>query len=153
MRVEPHRRIALYCHSGLPDDLGIQYQSFRKEDIIAADDFITLHPGLGHTGSEPFDETSGWYRSYRGLAGRVTYAVVWKGWTIEQHSLFPVELKKAVVTMLLCEKSDRPYLEQTENGVKIVRKLPLGCLPSIRSCFFYCVIPLVKRLLLLCYVF
>jgi hypothetical protein len=28
--VLPHRTIALYVHSGLPDDLGIQYQSFER---------------------------------------------------------------------------------------------------------------------------
>ena len=39
--------------------LGIQYQSYRSGDIIASDEHITLHPGLGHTGSIPFDEVHG----------------------------------------------------------------------------------------------
>lgn len=84
VKLEPHRRRALYCHSGLPDDLGtkkywggndfiflhlfyvglmlylgIQYQSYHVGDIVASDEHITLHPGLGHTGSEPFDEVHG----------------------------------------------------------------------------------------------
>eukprot|EP01035_Chromulina_nebulosa_P025838 gene25838-33757_t len=123
VKLEPHRRRALYCHSGLPDDLGIQYQSYHVGDIVASDEHITLHPGLGHTGSEPFDEVRGWYRSYRGLAGRLTYAVRWKGWTPMTHSIFPKALKKtgivklsdflnmaqAVFTMLLCEKCDQPF--------------------------------------------
>ena len=58
--LQPYSRRALYCHSGLPDDLGIQYQSFHKEDVIAEDNYMVLWPGLGHTGSEPFDETHGW---------------------------------------------------------------------------------------------
>jgi len=45
----PHEKRAIYCHSGLPDDLGIQYQSYQKGDIIAEDGIIALHPGLGHT--------------------------------------------------------------------------------------------------------
>ena len=36
----------------------------------------------------------GWYRSYRGLAGRLTYAVRWKGWTPMTHSVFPKALKE-----------------------------------------------------------
>jgi hypothetical protein len=52
MHLYPHERKAIYCHSGLPDDLGIQYQSYKREAIIAEDDKIVLHPGLGHTGSQ-----------------------------------------------------------------------------------------------------
>jgi len=40
LRLLPHERKALYCHSGLPDDLGIQYQSYVRDDIIAEDDKI-----------------------------------------------------------------------------------------------------------------
>ena len=60
VKLLPHQRRGLYCHSGLPDDLGIQYQSYPKEACIAQDNMITVLPGLGHTGSEPFDETHGW---------------------------------------------------------------------------------------------
>lgn len=74
MKLLPYQRRGLYCHSGmylinknefknisegLPDDLGIQYQSYQKSAIVAEDSYITLHPGLGHTGSEPFDEQRG----------------------------------------------------------------------------------------------
>lgn len=98
----PHQRKALYCHSSLPDDLGIQYQSYRKSDIVASDEFIALHPGLGHTGSEPFDDQQGWYRSYRGPAGSIRYCAKWKGWSPFEHAIFPLPLKSAVMTMLLC---------------------------------------------------
>lgn len=45
----PGQRIALYLHSGLPDDLGIQYQTYNKDSIVAEDDHIVLFPGVGHT--------------------------------------------------------------------------------------------------------
>jgi hypothetical protein len=45
----PHERKGLYCHSGLQDDLGIQYQSYGRSDSIAEDERVVLHPGLGHT--------------------------------------------------------------------------------------------------------
>lgn len=102
MIIGPHQRRALYCHSGLPDDLGIQYQSYAKTDVIGEDDHLRLLPGLGHTGSEPFDDVNGWYRSYRGIAGTVHYHMRWKGWTPERHREFPEELREAVRTMLLC---------------------------------------------------
>lgn len=45
----PHSRRAFYIHSSLPDDLGIQYQSFLEDDIIFQDERIAVYPGLGHT--------------------------------------------------------------------------------------------------------
>jgi hypothetical protein len=98
----PHQKRGLYCHSGLPDDLGIQYQSYSKENVVGEDEHIALLPGLGHTGSVPFDENHGWYRSWRGLAGSVAYKARRKGWTPFQHAIFPEELKDAVRTLLLC---------------------------------------------------
>lgn len=89
----PHSRQGFYCHSGLPDDLGIQYQTFSKNQIVAEDDIITVYPGLGHTGSEPFDQVNGWYKSYRGPCGNISYRSIHKGWNIAQHSLFPKELQ------------------------------------------------------------
>eukprot|EP01038_Epipyxis_sp_PR26KG_P012587 gene12587-16879_t len=103
VKLMPHTRRAIYCHSGLPDDLGIQYQSFTKSDIIADDEYITIHPGLGHTGSSPFDDQHGWYRAYRGLAGSVKYTMKWKGWSIFEHQIFPIPLKNAVKALLLCQ--------------------------------------------------
>jgi hypothetical protein len=106
IKLLPHGRRGIYCHSGLPDDLGIQYQSYPSKDaIVAQDQFITLLPGLGHTGSDPFDEQHGWYRSWRGLAGTVSYKAKWKGWNPWEHRLFTRELKDAVKTMLLCQNS------------------------------------------------
>jgi hypothetical protein len=91
----------------LPDDLGIQYQSYPKQAIVAEDEFISIHPGLGHTGSHPFDDHNGWYRSYRSLAGTVSYRVKPKGWTIFDHLTFPNELKDSVKTALLCQTRQR----------------------------------------------
>ena len=48
--MQPHSKHGFYCHSSLPDDLGIQYQSYGKDDVVAQDEFITVLPGLGHTG-------------------------------------------------------------------------------------------------------
>lgn len=47
----PHSRHGFYCHSSLPDDLGIQYQSYAHDDVVAEDDVLRLLPGLGHTGT------------------------------------------------------------------------------------------------------
>ena len=71
--IYPHERKAIYCHSSLPDDLGIQYQSYQKGQIFARDEHIALIAGLGHTGSAPFDAYNGWYKDKRGLAGSVSY--------------------------------------------------------------------------------
>jgi hypothetical protein len=100
--IPPHGRRALYCHSGLPDDLGIQYQSYPKSAVVGEDQYLRVLPGLGHTGSRPFDDHHGWYRSYRGLAGSVGYVMQWKGWSIPRHLEFPLPLRQAVKTMLLC---------------------------------------------------
>lgn len=100
--LQPYMRRGLYVHSSLPNDLGIQYQSYSKEDIIAEDDCLQLLPGLGHTGSRPFDETQGWYRAWRGLAGSVRYTSVLKGWRPDTHRVFPDELRLAVRVLLLC---------------------------------------------------
>jgi hypothetical protein len=97
----PHERKAIYCHSGLPDDLGIQYQSYERGRIFAKDEHISLIAGLGHTGSEPFETTNGWYRNWRGMAGRVSYRPKLKGWNPFENSIFPAPLKEAVRTMLL----------------------------------------------------
>jgi hypothetical protein len=63
---------------------------------------MQILPGLGHTGSTPFDEQFGWYRSYRGLAGSVTYYVRWKGWNIWEHHSFPQSFQERILTLLLC---------------------------------------------------
>lgn len=86
----------------MPHDLGIQYQSYLKHDCVASDQYLTLFPGLGHTGREPFDVLDGWFRFYRGLAGSMSYQATWKAWSIERHREFLPELQKLVKTMLLC---------------------------------------------------
>lgn len=108
----PHTCRALYCHSSLQDDLGIQYQSYRKHDIVAEDEHLVIRPGLGHTGSEPFDETHGWYRAHRALAGSITYTAQRKGWTPFEHRIFPEPLKNAVVSLLMCHNHDN-FVERT----------------------------------------
>ena len=46
----PHSKHGFYCHSSLPDDLGIQYQSYAQDDVVAEDEYVRVLPGLGHTG-------------------------------------------------------------------------------------------------------
>ena len=41
--------ICIFKSSSLPDDLGIQYQSYRRDDIVAYDDVLVIYPGVGHT--------------------------------------------------------------------------------------------------------
>lgn len=115
---------AFYCHSSLQDDLGIQYQSYRENDIIEENDDISIHPGLGHTGSEPFDDTYGWYRKYRGLAGAISYKRHMKGWMIESHSSFPNIVKKNVVQVLNCQN-------QCSRDNESIGKLPLFLIYNI----------------------
>jgi hypothetical protein len=107
-KMMPHSRHAFYCHSGLPDDLGIQYQSCRKDTVSASDDHVAIMPGLGHCGSTPFGNRNtdgGWYRSYRTLAGSVRYRSALKGWNMREHTIFPTAMKQAVYAMLLAQKA------------------------------------------------
>jgi hypothetical protein len=129
VRLLPHTTRALYCHSGLPDDLGIQYQSYKKTDVVAADDHIVIRPGLGHTGAEPFDETHGWYRAYRALAGSLTYTVRRKGWSPFEHKIFPAPLKDAVLSLLLCQNQDHYLRSKSASG----GNTPMSRQPSLDS--------------------
>lgn len=124
VKLLPHTCRALYCHSGLPDDLGIQYQSYKKTDLVAADDHIEIRPGLGHTGAEPFDETHGWYRAHRALSGSVSYTVQRKGWTPFEHKIFPTPLRNAVVSLLMCQNRD--HNEESEPGASSQCMPPMG---------------------------
>jgi hypothetical protein len=83
------QRRGIYVHSDLPDDLGIQYQTYRTNAPFADNEHVLLHPGLGHTSCEPFDLDNGWYRGLRGLAGELTYGAFVKKWTIASHQEFP----------------------------------------------------------------
>lgn len=47
--VLPRKRQAFYVHSGLPDDLGIQYQSYDEDEVVAENEHLMVLPGLGHT--------------------------------------------------------------------------------------------------------
>lgn len=49
MTLLPRGRRAFYIHSSLPDDLGIQYQAYREDEIILESEHIVVYPGLGHT--------------------------------------------------------------------------------------------------------
>jgi hypothetical protein len=97
VRIKPGQIRALYVHSALPDDLGIQYQSFRGADIIAQDDIVTLLPGVGHTGPRPFN--SGWYRGPRGLAGAISYTALLRTWTPLTHHEAPLSMRAAAATV------------------------------------------------------
>jgi len=98
----PHQRRGFYIHSGLPDDLGIQYQSYNRDDIVAEDEHVVMLPGVGHTGHTPFDDQHGWYRSFRGLAGAMSYSYNRKGWHPHVHFQFPLEIRESVRHILLC---------------------------------------------------
>lgn len=104
VRILPHHRRALFVHSNLPDDLGIQYQSYDGRDVMAQDEHVALHPGLGFTGAVPFDTRRGWYRAYRGLAGSVGYTAAPVRWSAPVHAHFPVAARAAVRTILLAQR-------------------------------------------------
>ena len=105
VRIAPGETRGFYVHSGLPDDLGLQYQSYGEEDdIVAADEHLTIHPGVGHTGSHAFENYHGWYRAIRGPSGTVSYTATLRTWTAPTHKIFPAMLRSAVVTMLLCQQ-------------------------------------------------
>lgn len=65
---------------------------------------MSIHPGLGHTGAVPFDDNHGWYRSYRSLAGCISYKKRLKGWELTSHSIYPVVMKQAVMETLRCSR-------------------------------------------------
>jgi hypothetical protein len=97
VRIKPGQIRALYVHSALPDDLGIQYQSFRGSNSIAQDEIVSLLPGLGHTGPRPFN--SGWYRGLRGLAGAISYTAMLRTWTPLTHHESPLSMRASVATV------------------------------------------------------
>lgn len=100
VRIMPHHTRALFVHSNLPDDLGIQYQEWRPADVVAADDTVQILPGLGFTGQVPFDHRHGWYRQGRGPAGGISYTSQPVYWNMRSHAGCPAELQGMVRTML-----------------------------------------------------
>jgi hypothetical protein len=105
VRILPHHTRALFIHSNLPDDLGIQYQTYRGlNDILARDDHCVMLPGLGFTGSVPFDTRRGWYRAYRGLAGALGYTASPLRWSAPRHGVFPAAARAAVCTLLCAQR-------------------------------------------------
>ena len=84
VRIMPGETRGFYVHSGLPDDLGIQYQSYHgQEELVARDQFLTVIPGIGHTGSVPFENHHGWYRAIRGPCGAFQYTATLRTWTAQ----------------------------------------------------------------------
>ncbi len=116
LKILPHGRKAIYAHSSLPDDLGIQYQSYERSQIFAKDEHIALVAGLGHTGSDPFDADQGWYKSYRGLAGAISYRKTLKAWNPLEHRLFPNEMKAAIFTMMVAQTCNRLHAAVVSNN-------------------------------------
>eukprot|EP01051_Picozoa_sp_SAG22_P015402 SAG22_NODE_2006_length_3154_cov_5.008183_1_plen_516_part_00 len=103
IRLLPGQTRGVYLHSGLPDDLGIQYQSYgRQDDVVAQDSCLTVLPGIGHTGSEPFEHYHGWFRAIRGPAGTFSYTAERRTWQRASHHEFPRKFKKSIRTVLLC---------------------------------------------------
>lgn len=105
VRLLPGQRRAIYVHSALPDDLGLQYHTTRgnERDAVDEDEFVALYPGVGHTSSTPFDRDYGWYRHPRCLAGKLGYSARLRTWTPKYHAEFPDPLKGALRTMLLAQ--------------------------------------------------
>ena len=122
--VRPHHTIGLFVHSALPDDLGIQYQTYNRQAPFAEDAHCALLPGLGFTGAVPFDSRHGWYRLNRGLSGRLTYFAVPYHWSIAQHTTFPQSLRSAVKTLLLCQKHKGSTLQALPVHVIVQHILP-----------------------------
>jgi len=83
---------------------------------VAESNYIIIYPGLGHTGSTPFDDTHGWYRSFRALAGSVSYTAECKGWSPFEHHIFPYVLKQSVLTLLLCQNANSLFLTNDNNN-------------------------------------
>jgi len=115
--IGPHARRGFYVHSSLPDDLGIQYQSYPRDHIIAEDDKIAIFPGVGHTGHQPFDCLHGWYRAFRGPAGGISYVARLKQWSIHTHESFPAAFKEALRAMLLCRNANGSSLNRLSTDV------------------------------------
>ena len=107
----PGQTKALYVHSALPDDLGLQYQTTGQGVQVAdEDEFIRLLPGVGHTSSIPFDRDYGWYRHPRSLAGRLGYEATLRTWHPRYHKQFPESLRLAIKTMMLAQKREESPL-------------------------------------------
>ena len=76
VHVLPHHTRALFVHSDLPDDLGVQYMDTRAyrgaapgaEEVCGQDAAVRLLSGLGFTGSAPFEGRGGW--NYRQASTR-----------------------------------------------------------------------------------
>ena len=96
----PYQRRAFYCHSELPDDLGVQYNTYSKDAVVCEDEHICVTAGLGHAGNRLFDDINGWYRAYRGPCGAFSYTSRAKGWDIWNHRIFPSAFKSAAYTLI-----------------------------------------------------
>jgi hypothetical protein len=61
VRILPGGCASIYIHSSLPDDLGIQYRSTSSAgEVTLENEHLRIMPGIGHTGSRPFDVRHGW---------------------------------------------------------------------------------------------
>ena len=96
----PYQRRGFYCHSELPDDLGVQYNTYSKDAVVCEDEHICVTAGLGHAGNRLFDDVNGWYRAYRGPCGAFSYTSCAKGWDIWNHKIFPPVFKSAAYTLI-----------------------------------------------------
>ena len=122
--VRPHHTVGLFVHSALPDDLGIQYQTYNRQAPFAEDAHVALLPGLGFTGAVPFDSRHGWNRLNRGMSGRLTYFAVPCHWSLAQHATFPASLRSAVKTLLLSQHQKGSTLQALPAHVIVQHILP-----------------------------
>ena len=82
------------------DDEGEEEGTWDHEPA-AQDEFLTVVPGIGHTGSEPFENYHGWYRAIRGPCGAVRYDAILRTWTAPTHREFPLALRKLTSSVIL----------------------------------------------------
>ena len=54
LRLLPGQVAALYVHSAMNDDTGLQYTTCGKENTVARDDHLAIRAGISHTGNAPF---------------------------------------------------------------------------------------------------
>jgi len=100
-----------YIHVEVDHDRGLLYQSYKRfDEEIASDGLLKIFPGKGHTSNFPFDESGGWWRTVRGLAGSVTYRTIRKTWHWKTHRQFPKEFRNVIVTLLLCKSREECVL-------------------------------------------
>jgi len=100
--VKGYSKMGVYIHARNYTDQALFYQSYRNNNcIIAQDKYLKILPGRARCGVDPWNGTSGWWRSLRGLAGSVSYYAIRKNWSTKTHKDFPKSFKRIVLILLV----------------------------------------------------